>query len=128
VRYITHQEIGTIKRFARAEQFASYAGVVPKVSASGGKFHYGRMRKQSNQYLKWAFIEAANGVALRHTHPRWRGHHVSRLYRRIKARKGHRIAVGAVARHLAEAAYWVSTKQEPYREPARLTRVTPTSG
>jgi transposase len=122
------QEIGTIKRFARAEQFASYAGVVPKVSASGGKFHYGRMRKQSNQYLKWAFIEAANGVALRHTHPRWRGRHVSRLYRRIKARKGHRIAVGAVARHLAEAAYWVLTKQEPYREPAKPKRATPKSG
>ena len=26
-------------------------------------------------------------------------------------------AIGAVARHLAEATYWILSKQEPYREP-----------
>ena len=31
--------------------------------------------------------------------------------------KGHQKAVGAVARHLAEATYWILTKGEPYREP-----------
>jgi hypothetical protein len=43
--------------------------------------------------------------------------HVSRLYARIARRKGHPKAIGAVARHLAEAAYWLLSKQEPYREP-----------
>jgi hypothetical protein len=32
-------------------------------------------------------------------------------------RKGHSVAVGAVARYLSEAAYWVLTKDKPYREP-----------
>jgi len=27
------------------------------------------------------------------------------------------VAVGAVARHLAEATFWILSKQEPYREP-----------
>jgi transposase len=125
---VIRQEIGRIDRFPSAEHFASYCGVVPTVKSSGGKFHYGRMRKQSNQYLKWAFIEAANVVVLRHTSPKWRSRHVARLYRRIRNRKGSKIAVGAVARHLAEAAYWVLTKQEPYREPAASRRVTPKSG
>jgi hypothetical protein len=40
-----------------------------------------------------------------------------RLYQRIKRSKNHQKAVVAVARHLAEAAWWVLTKQEVYREP-----------
>ena len=122
------EEIGSIQRFPRAENFASYAGTVPTVHASGGKHHYGRLRKQSNQYLKWAFIEAANGVALRHTSPKWQRHHISRLYLRHRRRRGHSIAIGAVARHLSEAAYWVLIKNEPYRQPARSRQVTPPSG
>jgi len=67
-----------------------------------------------NRYLKWAFIEAANAVCLnREAHPYW---HVSRLYMRIRGRKGHTKAIGAVARHLAEAAYCMMKKQEPYKE------------
>ncbi len=36
---------------------------------------------------------------------------------RALARRGHQTAIGAVARHLAEATYWILTKGEPYREP-----------
>ena len=121
------QEIGAIQRFPRAENFASYAGTVPTVHASGGKQRYGGLRKQANQYLKWAFIEAAHGVALRHTSPRWRKHHISQLYLRHRRRRGQRIALGAVARHLSEAAYGVLTKNEPYRQPAISRPVTPSS-
>jgi hypothetical protein len=42
---------------------------------------------------------------------------VVRLYQRIKRAKNHQKAVVAVGRHLAEAAWWVLTKQEVYREP-----------
>jgi hypothetical protein len=45
------------------------------------------------------------------------GTHVVRLYQRVKRAKNHQKAVVAVARHLAEAAWWVLTKQEGYREP-----------
>jgi transposase len=109
-------EIGDIGRFACAERFASYAGTTPRVHASGGHTHYGALRSDVNRYLKWAFIEAANVVAMNH---RRRPHcHVSQLYRRLRERKGHGKAVGAVARHLAEAAFHVLSKQEPYRDPA----------
>jgi hypothetical protein len=37
-------------------------------------------------------------------------------YERVARRKGHQKAIGAVARHLAEATYWILTKQETYRE------------
>lgn len=86
------------------------------------------MRKQSNNYLKWAAIgassEAANVVVRQRNHPRWRVKYVSRLYERVRRRKGHSVAVGAVARYLSEATYWVLKKQEHYREP-RPRKVLP---
>jgi len=112
-------EIGDIQRFRRAESLTGYAGVVSSVRASGGKTRHGRPRKDINHHLKWAFLEAANGIVMNiGRHPDW---HVSRLYRRIKATRGYQKAVGAVARHLSEAAFWVLTKQQPYQEPASPT-------
>jgi transposase len=119
------REVGMIGRFPSAPQFSSYCGTTPRVSSSGGKTRYGKLRTESNQYLKWAFIEAANVVAAHHAQRGWISRHASQLYLRIRARKGSSVAIGAVARHLAESAFWVLTKSEPYRE---STQVTPRQG
>jgi transposase len=116
---VIEREIGCVDRFPSSAHFASYAGTVPTVKSSGGKTRYGRLRKQSNQYLKWAFIEAANVIVRQRRHLNWRTKHVTILFERIRHRKGHATAVGAVARHLSEAAYWMLRKQEPYKDPAR---------
>jgi transposase len=114
---VIDREVGSIDRFPSPACLASYSGLVPKVKASGGKVHYGRMIKQANNYLKWAFIEAANVIVRQQHHPSWRQKYVCQLYERTRQRKGHAVAVGAVARYLAEATYWVLKKGEPYREP-----------
>jgi transposase len=108
-------EIGDITRFPSAAHLASYAGTTPRVQASGERVRYGRLRPDVNRYLKWAFAEAANSVALNHA--RCPQRHVSQLYLRLRARKGHGKAIGAVARHLAEAAFHVLRRQEEYRDP-----------
>lgn len=108
-------EIGEIERFPSGEQLASYAGTTPRVHASGGKVRYGPLRADVNRYLKWAFAEAANSVAVNFR--RCPDRHVSRLYARVRQHKGHPKAVGAVARHLAEAAFHVLRKQQAYRDP-----------
>ena len=107
-------EVGDVDRFPGPERLASYAGTTPRVHASGGKVRYGRVRPDVNRYLKWAYSEAANQVALHRMH--YPDRHVSRLYCRLRSRKGHAKAVGAVARHLAEATYWILRKKEMYRE------------
>jgi transposase len=108
-------EIGEVQRFPTAMHLASYAGTTPRVHASGGKVRYGTLRADVNRYLKWAFAEAANSVAVNHArHPEW---HVSQLYVRLRLRKGHAKAIGAVARHLAEAAFHVLRKKQMYRDP-----------
>jgi transposase len=109
-------EIGDVARFPSAPQLASYAGTTPRVHASGGMVRYGPLRLDVNHYLKWAFAEAANSVAVNHARRPER--HVSRLYVRLRQRKGHAKAVGAVMRHLAEAAFHVLRSQQRYRDPA----------
>jgi len=108
-------EVGSIARFPTTDKLAAYAGTTPRVHASGGKTRFGPSRPDVNRYLKWACVEAANAICLnRGRAPR---RHVSRLYERVARRKGHQKAIGAVARPLAEATYWILTKQETYREP-----------
>jgi transposase len=110
-------EIGDIKRFPSAGHLASYAGTTPRVSSSGGKTHFGKLRSDANRFLKWAYIEAANVTARFHKqHPEA---HLSRIYAKLRKDKGHAKAIGAVARQLAEATYWMLTRNEAYKEPAR---------
>ena len=109
-------EIGEIGRFLSAERLASYAGTVPRVHASGDRIRFGRTRPDVNRYLKWAFAEAANSVAVNAR--RLPERHVSKIYWKLRERKGHAKAVGAVARHLAESAFHVLSRRENYRDPA----------
>lgn len=107
-------EIGDVRRFSGPDKLASYAGTVPRVKSSGNQTFFGRIRPDVNRYLKWAFIEAGNIVAI--NHKRWPDRHVADLYKRIQQRRGHAKAAVAVARHLAEATYWMLKRNEFYKE------------
>lgn len=110
-------ELGTLARFPNAEHFASYCGTVPRVVESGGHRRYsGAVRQDVNHYLKWAYVEAANSIVSHQAH--WPERHVVQLYQRLHQRKGHAKAIVAVARHLAEATFWMLKRGQPYREPA----------
>ena len=119
-------EVGSVERFPRAENLASYAGKVPRVNSSGGKTYYGKVRPDVNRYLKWAFTEAANAIVLQqHRLPDC---HVLRLYWRVRKHKGHAKAITAVGRHLAEATYWMLKNNEPYHEPGAKKMVSSIQG
>jgi transposase len=98
-------EVGDVHRFPDAEHLAAYAGTTPRVHSSGGKTRFGRTRPDVNHYLKWAFTEAAETCCQHRERSHWTHRHVSRLYARVRHRKDHAKAIGAVARHLAEATY-----------------------
>ena len=108
-------EIGQVDRFPTAAHLASYAGLVPRVHSSGGHTRMGQVCGNVNRNLKWAFVETANLIVINQR--RLGGTHVVRLYQKIKRAKNHQKAAIAVARHLAEAAWWMLSKQEVYREP-----------
>jgi transposase len=111
---VIYLEVGDVSRFSGPERLASYSGTVPRVHASGEKVRYGRLRPDTNRYLKWAFCEAGSSIAMNRN--KWPHRHISKVYARVRSRQGHAKAVGAVARHLAEATYWILTRKEPYRE------------
>lgn len=114
-------EVGDVSRFPAASHLASYSGTAPRIHSSGGKTRIGQLRSDVNRYLKWAFIEAANGICI--NRKRRPNRHTSRLYDRIASRRGHQKAIGAVARHLAEATFWVLSKSEAYREPPGVSPI-----
>ena len=98
-------EVGRIDRFPTAAHLASYAGLVPRIHSSGGHTRMGQVCGNVNRNLKWAFVETGNLIVINQR--RLAGTHVVRLYQRIKRTKNHQKAVVAVARHLAEAAWWI---------------------
>jgi hypothetical protein len=107
-------EIGDVHRFANAERLASSCGLVPRVFSSGSHTRLGGTSRFVNLYLKWAFVETAN-CAIRLRGSQYR--HVRELFQRLQPAKGHGRAAVAVARHLAEAAFWMLTKEQDYRPP-----------
>lgn len=86
-------EIGVIERFPDAAHLASYAGLVPRVDASGRRVRYGPLTKKGSVWLRWALIEAA-------THGLTRRDPVGRWARRLAVRKGFLKARPAIARAL----------------------------
>ncbi|MHB1989030.1 MAG: transposase [Acidimicrobiales bacterium] len=54
-------EIGDIRRFERAAQLASWAGMTPRHHESGTTIRRGRITKQGSRLVRWAAIEAASG-------------------------------------------------------------------
>lgn len=113
-------EIGDIRRFAGPAQLASYSGLTPRVSSSGGRTRLGQVCGNVNRYLKWAFVEAANLVVAQPQ--KWRGSHLLRLYQRVRRKKNHQKAVVALGRHLAEAAFWILKNGEVYQPPQPHTQ------
>jgi transposase len=104
-------ELGEVTRFSSPQALVCYAGLVPKVAQSGDHVRYGHINRQSNGFLRWALIQSAWSAVRSSTPNRFQ-----RIYQKVKARRGTKVAIVATARHLAESVYWVLTKQEAYRE------------
>ncbi|MBP1888268.1 transposase [Ensifer mexicanus] len=51
-------EIDDVGRFRSAKKLAAYAGLVPSTCSSGGRTFHGKIIKQRNKWLRWAFVEA----------------------------------------------------------------------
>ncbi|MBL7074212.1 IS110 family transposase [candidate division KSB1 bacterium] len=92
---------------------------------SADKLYQGKINKQSNKYLRTAFIEAAL-VAIR------KDPGLKAYYEYKKATKGHGKAIVATARKLAKAVYFMLRNNELYRgtkiKPAWITNNSANNG
>ena len=104
-------EFGTdMSRFPTDAHFASWAAQCPGNDKSAGKRRSGRTRK-GPKWLDGALHDAAMGAI------RVKDGHFARKYRRIKARSGHKVAIGAVKHAILIALYHMLTNGEMYRPP-----------
>jgi transposase len=104
-------EFGTdMTRFPSHKHFASWAAQCPGNDQSAGKRRSGKTRKGPT-WLDGALHDAAMGAI------RVKDGHFARKYRRIKARSGHKKAIGAVKHAILIALYHMLKNGELYRPP-----------
>lgn len=102
-------EIGDINRFATGGKFSGYCGLVPTVHISDKTVRYGQMTDVGNKWLRWVFFEAAHLARLKSLR-------FSRLYKRVKEKRGPQVAIGAVAREMAVVSFYILKTGKPFRD------------
>ncbi len=100
-------ETGSIRRFASPGNYASYARCVKSEKISNGKRKGQGNVKNGNQYLAWAFMEAAHYSSI------W-SPQIKRYYQRKQAKSHVLVAKKAVANKLARACYHMLSRQEAF--------------
>ena len=100
--------VGDIGRFPGQRQLVGYLGLDPRVRQSGSTpATHGRISKQGSASARHALVEAAWSV-VRQPGP------LRAFYQRIRARRGHQVAVVAAARKLACLFWCMLTRGQDY--------------
>jgi len=103
-------ELGVDMRvFASASQLACWTGVAPGNNESAGKRRSGRITK-GNVHLKTALVEAAQAST------RAKGTYLRDKFYRLKARRGAKRAVIAIAHKILVAVYHMLSRQVSYND------------
>jgi hypothetical protein len=116
--------IGDVRRFDTPGQLAAYFGLVPRVSQSAGRCHHGGITKTGSSGARSLAIEAAQVVA-RSSSP------LAATYWRVRRKRGHNVAVTALARKIIVVVWYLLQRREPYRYAPlprtrdKLRRLTP---
>lgn len=103
-------EIGDINVFPKPKNLVGWSGLAPSINESAGKIGNGHITKRGNKYLRTILVEVANSIAI------GRPNKLKFFFMRIKARKGHKKAVVALARKLACIIHHLLKNQEKYSE------------
>ena len=100
--------IGDIRRFASPRKLVGYLGLDPRVKQSGtGPATHGRISKQGSVRARHALVEASWST-VRQPGP------IHAFYQRVRARRGHQVAVVAAARKLARLFWCPLTREQDY--------------
>ena len=100
--------VGDIRRFADPRSLVGYLGLDPRVYQSGSApATGGHISKQGSASTRWALVESA-WIVVRQPGPQ------HAFYQRVRARRGHGIAIVASARKLACLFWFLLTREEDY--------------
>jgi transposase len=100
--------VGDIRRFGDRRKLTAYLGLDPKVRQSGNTpANHGHISKQGSNSARHALVEACWST-VRQPGP------IAAFYARVKAKRGHSIAIVASARKLACLFWCLLTRGEDY--------------
>ena len=103
-------EIGdTLDRFQTAASLASWAGLCPGNNESAGKRHSGKSPVR-NGHVKAIMIEIAWGAVKK------KGSYYREKYYSLRARKGAKKAIVAVAHRILKAVFYILKFKKPYQD------------
>ena len=104
--------VGDGKQFQSARHFAAWLGLTPRIQASGGKEHIGRISKGGDRYLRALLIHGARAIVgtsfRKDVKPRpW--------LKQLLSRRPVNVVAVAVAHKTARALWAMITREEEYR-------------
>jgi transposase len=112
-------ELGNYRDFRSSEQLASYFGIVPFVNQSADKLHNGCITKHGSPHLRWIMVQVAHAASKKI------GSKLRKFYLRVKARRGAKVAIVALARKILCILHHLLMNQEMYEEPGVAKKTVP---
>jgi transposase len=104
-------EIGDFRDFSSPNKLAAYCGLVPSVYQSAGKLINGHITKHGSPHIRSMIIEVAHAII----RTKWNSK-LKKFFLRIKARRGAKIGVVALARKVLCILYHLLISQETYQD------------
>lgn len=104
-------EIGDYKNFDSPSKLAACFGIVPTVYQSAGKQINGRITRRGSPHIRRMLVEAAHAIAGSKSNSKLR-----KFFMMVKARRGTKIALVALARKVVCILYHLLIKGETYQD------------
>jgi transposase len=104
-------EIGDFRDFSSPDKLAAYCGLVPSVYQSAGKLINGHITKHGSPHIRAMLTEVAHAIMRSKQNSR-----LKKFFLRIKARRGVKIGVVALARKVLCILYHLLMNQELYQD------------
>ncbi|MBK7186711.1 MAG: IS110 family transposase [Ignavibacteria bacterium] len=102
-------ELGPIARFAKADQLASYVGLIPMQHQSGSSDRNMPIQRRAHQELRTLLVQCS-WMAIKGSN------HFNMVYEHKRKNKTSQVAIIAVARRLLNTIYAVLKKSQPFME------------
>lgn len=104
-------EIGNFRDFCSPDKLAAYCGLVPSVYQSAGKLINGHITKHGSPHIRGMIIEVAHAIIRTKRNSR-----LKKFFLRVKARRGTKIGLVALARKVLCILYHLIVSHETYQD------------
>ena len=106
--------VGDMRRFRSGRTFSSFLGITPREHSSGSSRHVGSITKHGDAYLRMLFIHGARS-ALRAARSKTAPSPLQSWAVDLERRRGHNLAVVALANKMARIAWVVWKEQRDFK-------------